>query len=74
MPPTTPQANLVEAFGSTKTREQIVPIMDALSFNNAGDFQVNVPNKGGKLKGIPENVVVEVPAMIDQTGVHIKDV
>jgi alpha-galactosidase len=67
-------ANLVEVFGSAKTREQIVPIMDAISFNNVGHFQVNVPNKGGKLKGIPENVVVEVPAMIDQNGVHIKSV
>ena len=67
-------ANLTELFGSTKTREQIVPILDAISFNNAADFQVNVPNKGGKLKGIPENVVVEVPAHIDQDGVHIKDV
>jgi alpha-galactosidase len=69
-----PKANLVEAFGKEKTREQIVPILDALTYNNAGHFQVNVPNKGGKLKGIPENVVVEVPAMIDQAGVHIKDV
>lgn len=69
-----PKANLLEAFGATKTREQIVPILDAISFNNAADFQVNVPNKGGKLKGIPENVVVEMPAHIDQAGVHIKDV
>jgi len=67
-------SNLLEIYGATKTREQIVPIMDAISFNNADDFQVNVPNKGGKLKGIPENVVVEVPAHIDQDGVHIKDV
>lgn len=67
-------SNLVEVFGSTKTREQIVPIMDAITFNNGDDFQVNVPNKGGKLKGIPENVVVEVPAHIDQDGVHVKDV
>ena len=68
-----PQANLVEDFGVAKSREQIVPIMDALSFNNAGDFQINVPNKGGKLNGIPENVVVEVPAHIDSSGVQIKD-
>ena len=52
-PPMIPQANLLEAFGSTKTREQIVPIIDALSFNNAGEFQVNVPNKGGKLQRHP---------------------
>lgn len=68
-----PKADLVKAFGATKTREQIVPILDALSNNNVGEFQVNVPNKGSKVKGIPENVVVEVPAVIDQKGVHVKD-
>lgn len=67
-------ANLLDAFGSTKTREQIVPILDALTYNKSGLFQVNVPNKGGKLRGIPENVVVEVPAIIDQNGVHIQEV
>jgi alpha-galactosidase len=68
-----PHADLTEAFGANKSREQIVPIMDALSFDNAGDFQVNVPNAGGKLRGIPADVVVEVPAHIDAGGVHIKD-
>jgi alpha-galactosidase len=68
-----PHADLVQEFGAEKSREQIVPIMDALSFDNAGDFQINVPNKGGKLHGIPEDVVVEVPAHIDASGVNIKD-
>jgi len=68
-----PQAELVKDFGAEKSREQICPIMDALSFDNGDDFQINVPNKGGKLKGIPEDVVVEVPAHIDAGGVHIKD-
>jgi alpha-galactosidase/6-phospho-beta-glucosidase family protein len=68
-----PKADLVKTFGAAKSTEQIVPIMDALSFDNAGDFQVNMPNKSGKLVGIPENVVVEVPARIDAVGVHIKD-
>lgn len=68
-----PQADLVEMFGAAKSTEQIVPILEALSFDQAGDFQINVPNKGGKLAGIPENVVVEVPAHIDAAGYHIKD-
>ncbi|MBE0698019.1 MAG: alpha-glucosidase/alpha-galactosidase [Anaerolineaceae bacterium] len=68
-----PQANLVEAFGASKSREQIVPIMDAISFNKGGSFQVNVPNRGGKLQGIPENVVVEVPARIDSSGLSIQE-
>jgi alpha-galactosidase len=69
-----PKFDLVAAFGKEKTREQIVPIMDALKFNVEGEFQVNVPNKGTVLQGIPENVVVEVPAVINQSGVHIKPV
>jgi len=68
-----PKANLIDAFGATHSREQIVPIMNALSFNVADDFQVNIPNRGGKLKGIPENVVVEVPVRIDSSGIQIKE-
>lgn len=68
-----PQADLIDTFGSAKSREQIVPIMDALSFNRGGDFQVNIPNRSGKLAGIPDNVVVEVPVHIDAGGIHIKD-
>lgn len=65
-----PKADLVAALGKTKTREQIVPIMDGLVNDNEGYFQVNVPNKGGYLPGIPEDVVVEVPATVNKSGVH----
>ena len=65
-----PKADLVGALGKTKTHEQIIPIMDGLVNDNEGYFQVNVPNKGGALPGIPENVVVEIPATVNKTGVH----
>ncbi|MFN2273020.1 MAG: alpha-glucosidase/alpha-galactosidase [Anaerolineae bacterium] len=69
-----PQVSLVELaekmLGEKKmTGEQIVPIMDALVNNQEGLFQVNVPNRGA-LEGIPDDVVVEVPAIINQTGLH----
>jgi alpha-galactosidase len=64
-----PQASLVESLGAEKTREQQVPIIDALVNNNEGQFQVNVPNKGA-LAGIPDDVVVEVPALINKTGIQ----
>lgn len=69
-----PQASLVEVAleiqgGQTMTGEQIVPIMDALANNHPGQFQVNVPNRGA-LMGLPDDVVVEVPAMIDQKGIQ----
>jgi alpha-galactosidase len=64
-----PRASLVEAFGNDKTREQQVPIIDALVNNNEGQFQVNVPNRGA-LEGVPDDVVVEVPAVINQKGIQ----
>jgi alpha-galactosidase len=51
------------------TGEQIVPIMDALVNNHEGQFQVNVPNRGA-LEGIPDDVVVEVPAVVNQKGIQ----
>ena len=69
-----PGANLVELAremlgGRTMTGEQIVPIMDALTNDHQGLFQVNVPNRGA-LEGIPDDVVVEVPAIVDGKGIQ----
>ena len=64
-----PKASLVEAFGADKTREQQVPIIDGLVNNNEGQFQVNVPNRGA-LEGVPDNVVVEVPAIVNKKGIQ----
>lgn len=64
-----PNADLVKSLGTTKTREQQVPIIDALVNNNEGQFQVNVPNNG-TLTGLPDDLVVEVPAIINQKGIQ----
>ena len=64
-----PRRILVKEVGTQKTREQIVPIIDGLVNNNEGYFQVNVPNHGA-LPGIPDNVVVEVPAIVNQKGIQ----
>lgn len=62
-------ASVVEVFGAEKTREQQVPIIDGLVNNNEGYFQVNVPNYGA-LPGVPEDVVVEVPALVNKKGIQ----
>jgi alpha-galactosidase len=64
-----PKASLVDALGATKTTEQQVPIIDGLVNNVEGEFQVNVLNNGA-LAGIPDNVVVEVPAIVNQKGIQ----
>jgi alpha-galactosidase len=64
-----PKTDLLKAIGTQKTREQIVPIMDGLINNNEGYFQVNVPNHGA-LTGLPDDLVVEVPAIVNQKGIQ----
>ena len=34
-----------------------------------GQYQVNVPNHGA-LAGVPDDVVVEVPAIVNKSGIH----
>ena len=65
-----PAASVADVFGRTRTREQQVPIIDALANNAGGTFQVNVPNAGGLLDGVAPDVAVELQARIDATGVH----
>ena len=64
-----PKASLIDAFGAEKTREQQVPIIDGLVNDNEGYFQVNVPNYGA-LPGVPDDVVVEVPALVNKKGIQ----
>lgn len=64
-----PKASLVEALGSTKTREQQVPIIDGIVNNNEVQCQVNIPNRGA-LAGVADDVVVEVPALVNALGIQ----
>ena len=49
--------------------EQQLGIMEALALNKGGNFQVNIPNNG-LIADIPDDVVVEVPAMVNKMGVQ----
>lgn len=64
-----PSRSVLEAFPPVKTREQQVPIMDALTNDVADKFQINIPNRGA-LPGIADDMVVEIPAIIDRGGIH----
>ena len=59
----------IKLFGDRKTSEQHVPIIDGLVNDNEGQFQVNVRNDGA-LPGIPDNVAVEVPAIVNKNGIQ----
>lgn len=64
-----PSSSLIEVFGAEKTKEQQVPIIDGLVNDNEGQFQVNVPNRGA-LAAVPDDVVVEVPAIVNKKGIQ----
>ncbi len=49
--------------------EQHVPIIDAIVNDKESTFQVNVPNEG-VISGVPDDVVVEVPAILNGKGVQ----
>ena len=67
-----PSARMTDLFGKTRMREQQVPIIDALTNNVEGQFQVNVPNNA--IDGIDDDVVVEVPAIINGKGIQLLNV
>ncbi len=64
-----PRARVTDIFGTTRTTEQQVPIIDALTNNARDRFQINWPNRG-IIDGIPDDVVAEFQAVIDASGVH----
>jgi alpha-galactosidase len=60
---------LTEVFPPERTDEQHFPLIDGLVNDNRVELQVNVPNRGA-IEGIPDDVVVEVPAMCSTRGVQ----
>ena len=64
-----PKASIIKTLGAEKTREQQVPIIDGLVNDHEGQFQVNVPNRGA-LEGVADDVVVEVPAVVNKKGIQ----
>jgi len=64
-----PDIRPIKLFGDKKTSEQHIPIIDGLVNDNEGTFQVNIPNNG-VLIGIPDDVVVEVPAIVNKKGIQ----
>ncbi|MFH1085992.1 MAG: hypothetical protein V1772_09550, partial [Chloroflexota bacterium] len=64
-----PSRSVLEAFPPVKTREQQIPIIDALTNDVAGKFQINVANRGA-LPGVPDHVITELPVIIDKGGLH----
>lgn len=53
--------------------EQHIPFIDAIVNGNSARFIVNTLNQGA-IKGIDDDVAVEVPAIVDSDGIHIEEI
>lgn len=61
--------SVTEEFPPRRGEEQHVGIIEALTLHKEGLFQVNIPNHG-LIEGIPDDVVVEVPAIVNAMGIR----
>ena len=60
---------LLESYPLQPSGEQHIPLIDSLANGTERVLQLNIPNRGA-LEGIPDDVVVEVPALVSARGVQ----
>ena len=65
-------APLYRLFPAGISTEPVVPLITSLSSDAGSRHQVNVMNRG-KIDGIPGDVAVEVPALLNRKGVHAEN-
>ena len=50
--------------------ELAIDVIEAIVNDTGATWPVNVPNRGTPLPGFPDDLVVEVPAVVDRRGAH----
>ena len=67
--------NLLKEFPpEVKSGEQHIQFIDALINGHQERFVLNITNKGPIIPGVPEDVVVEVPVIVNNKGIHPEEV
>ncbi len=61
---------ITDEFPAKKTDEQIVPIINSIAHDQASQYQVNIPNRGGILPGFPEDLVIECQGIVSAAGIR----
>ena len=64
-----PSVILTKELPPVMSEESHVPIIDAIVNDKEGVFQVNISNDGA-ISGIPDDVVVEIPAVVSGRGIQ----
>lgn len=64
-----PDTSVLEAFPLKSSGEQHIKIIDAIVNDRETSLQLNVPNNG-TICGIPDDVIVEIPALVNGRGIQ----
>lgn len=67
---TDPALPVTDLFPPVQSKEQIVPIINSLVNDQEATYQVNIPNRGSIVKGIPEHVVIECQGIVSGSGIR----
>lgn len=62
--------NVSDVFGTRKSTEVMVPLVECLSGLDERELIVNVVNSGSWVEGIPTDFEVEVPATVGSAGIR----
>lgn len=65
-----PKARMIEYLSPKMSGEQMVPIIESIACDIPRTYIVNIPNRGKLVPGIPEDFVVEVPALVSKRGIQ----
>ena len=57
-------------FGTDKSGEQSIPLIESIVCDLPRNYIVNVPNLGQFVPGLPDDFAVEIPALADKQGVQ----
>jgi 6-phospho-beta-glucosidase len=63
-----PTLDPARSRGGILELELAIDVIDAIVNDTGAVWPVNVPNRGGALPGFPDDLVVEVPAVVDRSG------
>ena len=64
-----PTIPLTKVYPPVFSGEQHIPLIEAIVNDKETILQLNIPNKGA-IFGIPDDVVVEVPTLVDKSGIR----
>jgi alpha-galactosidase len=68
-----PTIPLTKVYPPVFSGEQHIPLIEAISNDKETVLQLNIPNRGAIL-GIPDDVIVEIPTVVNKSGIKAKQV